>query len=74
MATATLYFVSSISGNVTTPANALGAPDGVYTTDTGSTNWTHRWRLDTVADSQASGTQTLTLRVRRSGTGNGSPP
>lgn len=48
----TRYFASSVSGNVTTPANALGAPNATYTAD-GNTanNWTHTWRLETVAPS-----------------------
>ena len=72
MPTANLNFNSSISGSVSTPANALGAIDGTFTTDTGTTNWTARWRLDAVAGLfSAYGTQTLTLRVRKSsGTGN----
>ena len=38
-----LWFASSTSGNVATPANALGPANGVYTTTTGGGNWTHRW-------------------------------
>ena len=72
MATTNLYFVSSISGSVTNPANALGAPNSVFTTDTNSnTSWTHEWALDTVSGS-AVGTQTFTLRVKK-GSNNGNP-
>lgn len=72
MATTNLYFVSSISGNVSTPNNALGAPNAVFTTDTDTnTPWTHEWALDTVSGS-AIGTQTFTLRVRK-GSNTGDP-
>jgi hypothetical protein len=48
----TRYFASSVSGNVTTPANALGAPNATYTADGNTANsWTHTWRLETVAPS-----------------------
>ena len=43
MAERTLYLTSSVSGNVSTPANALGTSDNTGTTDTGNTDWTHRW-------------------------------
>ena len=71
---ATLYFVSHVTGNVSTPNNALGAPDGVFTTDANTqTNWTSRWRLDTVAGSnQPNGTQSITLRMRK-GSNSGNP-
>jgi hypothetical protein len=66
MTTSNLYFVSHVTGNVTTPNNALGAPDGVWTADGNLNNsWTSRWRLDTVADNEAVGTQTILLRVRK---------
>ena len=69
-----LYFTSSVSGNVADPANALGAPDNVWTTDTGNTNWTHRWRLGSPGGNYiATGTQTLVLRVRRDSTGGTDP-
>jgi hypothetical protein len=72
MTTSNLYFVSHVTGNVTTPNNALGAPDNVWTADGNLNNsWTSRWRLGTVADSEATGTQTIVLRVRKGGnTGN----
>jgi len=73
MTTATLYFVSSVSGNVSTPDNALGAADGVFTTDANATvSWTHRWRLGTVSSAAPTGTQSLTL-VMRKGTNTGNP-
>jgi hypothetical protein len=72
VATTSLYFVSGVSGNVSSPNNALGAPDGTWTTDGNAvTNWTHRWSLDTVTGF-VGGTQTLTLRLRK-GSNSGTP-
>lgn len=74
MTTSSLYFVSSVSGSCSTPGNALGAPDGVWTTDANAaTNWTHRWQLDTVSGSGSPiGTQSVTLRLRK-GSNSGNP-
>jgi hypothetical protein len=74
MSTATLYAVSHVTGSASSPNNALGAPDNVWTADGNQNNsWTSRWRLDAVAGSfQPSGTQTITLRVRK-GTNSGNP-
>ena len=73
MATATLYFASSVSGTVSTPANALGVADGTFTTDANSnTSWTHRWRLDIQSGATPSGTQSVTLRMRK-GSNSGDP-
>jgi hypothetical protein len=72
---AILHFIASVSGNVLSPANALGPPDDVWTTNTDNSSWTHRWRLDGVSEALgAVGTQTLTLRLRKAGaTANGNP-
>jgi hypothetical protein len=74
MATANWYFVSHVTGTVSTPNNALGAPNGVYTTDANTaTNWTSRWRLDTAGPGfSATGTQSITLRMRK-GSNSGNP-
>ncbi len=74
MATATLYATSTVSGACTTPNNAHGAADGTYTTDTDATSWTHRWNLSRSSIDPASlnGTQTLTIRTRKNGTGGAS--
>lgn len=65
MATASFYAVSSVSGTVSTPANALNAADGVFTADgNSSASWTHVWALDTLAGIPSS-TQTITIRVRK---------
>ena len=70
----TLYLASFVSGDVSTPNNALGAPNGVFTTD-GNENvsWTAEWAFETVTGlAQSVGTQTLTLRVRK-GSNSGNP-
>ena len=65
MAVETLYATSLTSGTVTTSGNALGAPDGVFTTDTGNTAWTARFAMSDPTLPQANGTHTVTLRVRK---------
>jgi len=70
---ATYYATSSVSGNVSTPANALSAPDGTYTTDTGKVNWTHRWQIAGSPSATPSGTQTLTIRARKDAAAGGAP-
>jgi hypothetical protein len=74
MSTATLYAVSHVTGSASSPDNALGAPDGVWTADgNANASWTSRWRLDVVAGAfTPSGTQTVILRVRK-GTNSGNP-
>ena len=72
--TATLYFTSHVTGSVSDPNNALGAPDGVFTTD-GNDNisWTSEWQFGTVTgDAVPRTTQTVTLRVRK-GSNSGNP-
>ena len=74
MTSTTLYATSFVSGGVSTPARALGAPDGLYTTDTGNTNWIARWNLGTLAAGQnLSGTQTIRIRFRRDADGGNAP-
>lgn len=71
--TTNFYFVAHVTGTVSGPSNALGAPDGVYTTNANTnTSWTSRWRLGTAGTGYiADGTQTITLRMRKgSNTGN----
>ena len=73
MATASLYFVSHVTGGVSTPNNALGNTPSTWTTDANANvSWTSRWRLDVVAgDWDIEGTQSITLRMRKgSNTGN----
>jgi trimeric autotransporter adhesin len=74
MSTATLYAVSHVTGSASSPDNALGAPDNVWTSNgNAATSWTSRWRLDIVAGAfTPSGTQTITLRARK-GTNSGNP-
>lgn len=72
MATTTLYLAASVSGNVSTPGNALGAPDSVFTTDGNLANaWTHRWRFDSI-NGTATGTHSFLIRVRK-GSNSGNP-
>lgn len=61
---ATMYLTSSVSGGVSTPANALGAPDGTYTTDTSNTSWTHTWAFDALPDPALIHSADLTFTVR----------
>lgn len=65
-----LYAENTASGNVTTPANAYGAADGVFTTDSGAKSWTHRWQMQnpTNNEDQGKSTHTITARVRSSNT------
>jgi hypothetical protein len=72
MTTYNIYLGTSVTGNVTTPDNALGSPDGTYTTDTSKRSWTHTWSFDVSSiptSASISGTQTFTLYVRKSATG-----
>lgn len=72
MATETLYATSLVSGAVSTPGNALGAPDGVFTTDVDNVSWTARFAMGNPVGNTANGNHTITVRVRKE-TGNGTP-
>jgi hypothetical protein len=77
MATQALYFDASITGGVSTPANALGAPNGVFTTDANANiSWTHRWGYQELVVSpgtpRLTGTQTISIVVRK-GSNSGNP-
>ncbi len=66
MAAGLQYLTASVSGAVSTPANALGAPDGTFTTDSGNTNWNHTWSFDTFpTPSVIQSDLTITVRHRR---------
>lgn len=69
-----LYATSHITGTVSTPANALGAPDAVgWTTDIDNTSWDSRFAMGNPTPGDVlSGTQTVTVRVRKE-TGTGTP-
>lgn len=73
MTTETLYATSLTSGAVATSGNALGAVNGVFTTDTGNVSWTARFALGDPSGTQANGTHTITLRVRKESTQSGAP-
>lgn len=65
MAAETLYAVSGGTG-VTTPANAYGAPNGVFTTDAGGVSWTAAFDMGDPSGPVAAGsTQTVTITVRK---------
>lgn len=72
MATETLYATSLTSGTVATSSNALGAPNGTWTTDVDNVSWTARFAMGNPVGNTANGTHTITLRVRKE-TGNGTP-
>lgn len=70
----TVYFGSSITGGVSSPNNALGAPDGVFTTDTGNTDWTHEWEFESMGgDFDLIGTQSVSMVFRKDSSGGGNP-
>ena len=71
MAAETLYATSLVSGAIGTPANALGAQNGVFTTDVDNTSWTARFAMGNPVGTQANNTQSFAVRVRKeAGTGN----
>lgn len=72
MATENLYATSLTSGAVATSANALGAPDGTFTTDVDNSSWTARFALGNPTNPTPTGSHTITLRVRKE-TGTGTP-
>jgi filamentous hemagglutinin len=70
----TLNADASVSGTVTDPANALGASDGTFTTDSGNTNWTHRWGLDNLVGTiETDQTITVDVVVRKDSAGGNDP-
>ena len=74
MAILNLYADASISGNVAGATNVYGAADGVWTTTTGNTNWTHRWGMQNpTAGSVMVGTHTITVRARKEVAQTGTP-
>jgi hypothetical protein len=56
------------------PANAQGAADNTWTGNTGSTSWDARWSMANPSGPLIAGTQTVTVRVRRSATGGSGQP
>jgi hypothetical protein len=71
MAIQSLYATALVSGAIGTSANALGAPNGTFTTDADNTSWVARFAMGNPSEAQASGSDhTFTLRVRKeAGTG-----
>jgi hypothetical protein len=74
MPLATLYASSHVTGSCPTPQNAVGAPDGIWTTGGNTnTNWLNRWGMQAVAGATTpTGTATVTIRVRK-GSNSGNP-
>lgn len=73
MTVETLYADASVVGSVTGPENALGAPDNVWTTTTGNTNWAHRWSMQNPVNPVMTGTHTITVRARKEPGQSGTP-
>ena len=55
----------SISGNIGTPAAAIGAPDGTFTTTSGDIGWTHQWGFQEQPPGNAAGTMTMDVVLRK---------
>ena len=74
MAVETLYASSHLAGSVTTPNNALGAPNGTWTGDSNAvTSWTSRFAMDNASGGDgADGTATVTITARK-GSNSGDP-
>lgn len=72
MAAETLYASAFVSGTLSTPGNAVGAQDNVYTTDVDNVSWTALFDMGNPVGNTANGDHTFTLRVRKE-TGSGTP-
>jgi hypothetical protein len=72
VSTETKWASSHITGGCSTPANAVGATDGVWTTDTGNVNWTSRWAMEDPSG-PITGTQQITVLVRKESAGGNDP-
>jgi hypothetical protein len=72
--TSSLHATGHVAGTVSSPTNALGAPNGTWTTDTGNVSWDSRFALDTIPEGeQLDGTQTVTVRARKEAGQSGTP-
>ena len=60
------YASSWFDGTVTTPANANGAPNGVFTTDTGATDWYGQWSMTPPPAPLGGRLQTVRIHCRSS--------
>jgi len=74
MATTNVYFNSSVTGDCTTPNNAVGSGTGTWTADGNSnSNWVHQWDYsDVTGNGSPSGSQVFTFRARK-GSNSGTP-
>jgi len=68
-----VYADSHIDGNVTSPDNALGPPNGVFTFDVGNSSWTSRWQMQLPPTSWYSGTQSVKVLARKETGQSGTP-
>lgn len=75
MATETVYATSVLTNSgLDSPTNALGAPDGVYTTDGGNSPWSARFAIGDPSGALAAGaTHNVSLYFRKSADGGGNP-
>lgn len=73
MATETLYATSHITGSCLTPNNALGAPNAVFTTNSGNSSWTSRWAIGDPVDPLSTANASVTVRMGKPSTGGGTP-
>lgn len=73
MPTETLYATSLTAGAVSSSGNALGAPNGTWTTDTGNTNWTARFAMGNPVGNPATGTHTISIQTRKEPGQSGTP-
>ena len=68
-ATTKCYAASWVDGSTTTPNNALGAPDGTFTTNTALTEWYGQWRMEAPPEALDGRLQTVQVICRTSATG-----
>ena len=60
-----LNFSRSVSGNLGGFANALGAPNGVFSTTSGDVGWTHEFGFPEQPPGNAAGTMTLDVVLQK---------
>lgn len=73
MAIETLYADANGTGNVSTPANAVGSTSGTWTTDTGNKSWTHEWPLANPTGTPDGSGHTVAAFVRKENGQSGTP-
>lgn len=73
MATSTTYLTTDFNGDSYTSTNVLGAPDDVWTTNTGNTDFTFSWSFDAFVAEGVDGDLTITITYRRDAADGGDP-